>query len=293
MLPYFLLLLTMLLWGSAFTGIKLVLEQVDPFTLTMLRLLFASAGVLVAGYILRIPWPERRDLPKLAAIGLLGFSLYHGLLNLGMNDPAVSAGQGAFLVSTIPIWTTLLARPYLGESISMYGWLGMALGLAGVAVMSLNPDKLTVSTGSFIVVAAAGSAAGNIVLQKKLLERYEPLHLAIYVTVIGSLPVLAYLPWGLPTAAGMDTTGWLAAAYLGLVPIALGYFLNAWALSLLPANRSSQFLLLVPINATLLHWLAPWGAPPDWALMYGGPLILAGVALGQYSKAEEARTREA
>lgn len=285
MLPYLLLLTTMLLWGSAFPGIKFVLRHIDPYTLTMLRLMFASGGLLIVARARGIPRPKARDLPMLGAIGLLGFSIYHVLLNFGMNYEAVTAGQGSFIVSTIPIWTTLLAGPYLGETISLRGWAGMVLGLSGVGVMSLDPDTLTVSTGSLVVLAAATSAASNIVLQKKLLERYDPLHLSIYVTVLGSVPVLAYLPWGAGPAAGLEWAGWAVTAYLGLVPIALGYFLNAWALSKLPANRSSQFLLLVPVFATLLAWVT-LGDTPERALFVGGPLILAGVALGQSGAAE-------
>ena len=286
-LAYIALLGTMLLWSSAFPGIKFVLRRLqDPYAIAMLRLGFASAGLLVAAAIMRLPLPHREDLGMIALTGVLGFSLYHCLLNLGMSYEMVSAGQGSFIISTVPIWTTLLARPYLGEKITPYAWGGMALGLSGVGLMSLDPSSLSFSAGSLIVLSGAVSSASCFVLQKRLLDRYRPLHVSIYVTIAGSLPILAYLPWAWEPVAAMDTAGWAAVAYLGLFPIGIGYFLNAFALSRLPANRSTQFLLMVPLFATVLAWLT-LGDWPRPIIAVGGPMILGGILLGQRGASSE------
>lgn len=280
---YLLLTATVLVWASAFAGLKYVLGQIDPYALTALRLAVASAALTTGGLIAGAPLPKREDLPLIAATGLLGFALYHLSLNFGLSFPGVSAGQGSFVIATTPIWTTLLAWRFLGEHITYRTWVGLAFGLTGVGWMSLDPDALTISTGSFIVLVAALCNGGQLVLQKRLLARYRPLHLAIYLTVIGSIPWFFYLPWALDPAAGLGARAWAVVLYLGVVPIALGYFANAVVLSILDASRMSQALLAIPPVATLIAW---WtlGEPPSSQLLIGGPLVLVGVVLGQLDR---------
>ncbi len=280
---YALLAATICVWSSAFAGLKYVLTHIDPYSLTTLRLTIASACLGVGALIAETPLPERRDLPLLVATGLLGFSVYHSSLNFGLSFRGVSAGQGSFLISTTPIWTTLLAWQFLGEHTTWRTWLGLVLGLTGVGWMSLDPESLAISTGSFIVLFAALCNAGQIVLQKRLLERYRAIDLAVYLTILGSLPLVAYLPWVLETAATLPASGWAVAIYLGVVPIALGYFANAVVLSIIDASRMSQALLLIPPVATLIAWLT-LGEVPSSQLVIGGPLILLGVLLGQLDR---------
>lgn len=282
-LAYGLLLATMTIWASAFPGIKFVLRQIDPYALAMLRLMFASTALGIAAWWMEAPLPKKRDVPALFATGFLGFAAYHSLLNFGLSFDDVSAGQGSFIISTVPIWTTLLAWQFLREVITLRTWLALALGLGGVGLISLDPDSLALSLGSPIILVAAMSAASNIVIQKQLLERYSALHVSIYATILGTIPLLAFLPFSIEDIAALDAAGWSVVAYLGLVPIALGYFLNATALSILPANRTSQFLLLIPPMATLIAWLT-LGEIPSTQLYIGGPMILGGVLLGQLER---------
>ena len=267
----------MVIWASAFAGLRFVLRELDAVTLTVLRMLFATGALVAAGLVLKTPLPEKRDLPEVLGTGILGFTLYHLALNYGLNF--VTAGQGAFIISTIPIWTTLLAGHFLDEKITVRVWVGMALGLAGVAYMSLDPDKLSISGGAFVVLFAAFCAAGNIVIQKRLLSRYTALDVSIYATVVGTIPLLVFLPGGLESIAELSSTGWWVTAYLGVVPIALGYFLSAVALKALPANRTSQMLLLIPPIAAVIAWITI-GEEPGTRLWIGGPLILVGVLVG-------------
>lgn len=278
---------TIVIWASAFSAIKFVLGELDPFSLSALRLLIAAATLAGAGAAMRIPLPRREDLPLIAGTGLLAFTIYHLTLNVGLSFDAVGAGQGSFIISTTPIWTTLLAWHFLGEQSTYRTWTGLALGLCGVAWLSLDPDALSISVGSLVVLGAACVNACQIVLQKRLLERYEPLHLGIYLTVVGSLPMLGYLPWILEPAAQLSASGWWATLYLGVVPIGVGYLLNAVVLSILDASRMSQGILLIPPVATLIAW---WTLAeiPSTQLYIGGPLILAGVLLGQLDRHQEA-----
>lgn len=274
---YALMLLTVVIWASAFAGIRAALTEIDAMSLTVARMTIASLTLGVVGLGLRIRLPRRRDLPIIAAAGLLGFTIYHVALNFGLVH--VPAGQASFIIATIPIWTAVLTWRFLGERITPLNWVGMAVGLTGVAWMSLDIRDLDVSYGAMLVLLAALCAAGNITLQKLLLGRYRALEVTLHVMIAGTLPLLVYLPWAAPSLAAMSAQGWWITLYLGVIPIALGYLLGTVALSILPAYRNSQMLLLIPPIAALIAWV--WlGEEPTTRLAIGGGLILTGVLLG-------------
>ncbi len=277
---YGILLFTMVIWASAFAGLRFVLRQIDPMTMTALRLYAAATVFLLVAVILRIPLPQRKDWPSMLAAAVLGFTAYHYLLNLGTET--ITAGQASFIIATIPIWTAMLAWRFLGERLTVSNWLGLLLGLAGVGIMSVDPSRLSIGLGSWLVLGAALCAAGNLVITKDLLVRYRALDIAVYAGIIGALPYLLHLPWTWPASAGLDLSGWLVLLYLGIIPVGLGYWLSSIALAALPASRVAQMLLLIPPMAAMIAWITI-GEPPSKMLFVGGPLIIVGVILGRPS----------
>lgn len=278
---------TMLIWASAFVGLRLVLQELKPMTLTSLRMVIASAAMALIAALFRVKAPRPKDLLALGVAGISGFALYHMALNFGLSH--VSAGQASFIIATIPTWTALLAWRFLGERIGLWGWVGIVLGLGGVGVLSLGQglsfDVLSGSLsgsfflGSALVLLAAICAALNITLQKRLLDRYDPLALSIHVTLLGCSPFFFHLPTVTDELKALSLKGWLVTLWLGLGPIALGYFLSNVALAILPANRSAQMMLLVPPMVAIMAWL--WiDEQPSPNLWLGGLMILVGVALG-------------
>jgi drug/metabolite transporter (DMT)-like permease len=277
----------MVIWASAFAGLRFVLRELDSVTMTALRMVIATGALVGMGLVFKTPLPQKRDLPEIIGTGVLGFTLYHLLLNFGLET--VTAGQGSFIIATIPIWTTLLAARFLDERITIKTWVGLALGLSGVAYMSIEPDKFGFSVGTLMVLGAALCAGGNFILQKRLLARYRALDVSVYAVVFGTIPLLLFLPSGWDGIVGLSTAGWWVIAYLGIVPIALGYFLSTVALNALPANRTSQMLLLVPPIASVIAWLTI-GEEPGTKLFVGGPLILVGVLVGNVTRRKKKRS---
>ncbi|MFU8803320.1 MAG: DMT family transporter [Bradymonadaceae bacterium] len=276
-LAYGVMIFTMIIWASSFAGIRYVLREISPMALTVTRLGIASVFLFGVALVLRVPIPRREDWWRLLWCALLGFSIYHFLLNAGAAH--ITAGQASFIVATIPIWTTLLAGRFLKETITGRTWLGLAIGLGGVGYMSLEPGDASVSWGSFLVLLCAVCAAGNMTLTKDLLGRYRAIDISIYATVIGSLPLLLHLPWTFLEVREMSITAWWVTIYLAVIPIGLGYWLSSIALSILPASRASQMLLLVPPIAAVIAWFFI-GEVPSTRLFVGGPLIVAGVLVG-------------
>lgn len=276
-MAYGLLLITMVIWASAFAGLRRVLQETDALSLTTARMLIAALSLVIAGALAGVKMPRREDLSLITVAGLSGFTLYHAALNLGLEH--VTAGQASFIAATTPLWTAVLAWKYLGERLTGAGLLGLVLSVAGVGYLSLEQGDVAFEGGALLVLSAAVAAAVNLAIQKRLLERYNPLEVSVHVTAFGALPFLFYLPFCVDALGGLSHEAWGVTLWLGVGPIGLGYVLSTIALKLLPATRSAQMMLLMPPIAALIAWL--WiGEQPQLRLLIGGAMILAGVSLG-------------
>lgn len=269
--------LTILVWASAFAGIRAGLEAYDPGQVALLRLLVASAALAVYAAWVRMRMPEARDLPVIALGGFLAFAVYHLALNYG--ELTVSSGPAAILVNTAPIFTALLATAFLGERLRVWGWTGMIVSFFGAALIGLGEGGgLRLAPGTFLILISAISVSVYIVVQKPYLRKYGPLAFTTYAVWAGTLFTLVFLP-GLPEAvlgASLETT--LAVVYLGLFPTALAYVTYAYALSRLPASRGASFLYLIAPVAFVVAWV--WlGEVPTLLSVVGGAIVLAGVVI--------------
>jgi drug/metabolite transporter (DMT)-like permease len=289
-------LFTVVLWGSAFPGIRAGLAAYGPGELALLRYLFASATL---GVIALARWavgrplrtPRRRDVPGIFALGALGFAVYHTALNYG--QVTVSAGGASFLVETAPVFATLLAAGFLGERLSARGWAGVAVSLGGAALIAVGESQggggaegPVLNLGALAVLLAAAAGAGYFTLQKPFLRRYSPLEITAYAMWAGTLLMGIWAPVlpGQVAAAPLSAT--LAVAYIGVLPGALAYVTYAYVLARLPVAQTTSLLYLVPLAAIPTAW-AWHGEVPALTAVAGGVVTLAGVALVQSAGAAE------
>ena len=101
----------------------------------------------------------------------LGVALDY-MMGLGMEN--ISAGTAGMLVGSGPIFTALVARFILKERLTGVGWIGLAIGFAGITVIAFGSAgaSLTLNTGALLVIVASFASAVFFVFQKPLLGRY-------------------------------------------------------------------------------------------------------------------------
>ena len=283
------LLVTLILWASAFPGIRAALVGFSPGELALLRFLVASVVLVLSIPLTHIRVPPARDIPKLALLGAIGITTYHLALNYG--ETRVSAGAASFLVNTVPIFMALLASMLLGERLHAVGWLGLFVSLAGSVVIAAGAGAgYGVNPWVGLILAAAMCQALFSVLQKPLLRSYRPIELTAYAIWSGTVFSLGFLPGleGALRAAPLNAT--LAAVYLGAFPTALGYLTWAFVLSRQSAQKAGSFLYFVPVLTMIIAWM--WlGELPSVLTLAGGALALVGVALVNTSTITKARQR--
>lgn len=246
--------LFVLLWSTGFIGAKLGTPYAPPFTFLLLRFLVVGATLLVVALALRSPWPAREAIGRLAIVGLLIHGCYLGgvFLAISLNVPA---GMAALMVSLQPLTTALIAGPYLGERLRGRQWLGLILGLAGVALVVA--DKLAWREGDVAgvlacVVALLGITAGTL---------YQKRHATGMNLVTGSFVQFA-------------------AAGLAMVPLVLIFEGQpvAWTGDFVFALLWLSFVLSIGA-ITLLHLLIRRGAAAKVAsLFYLTPAVTAVIA---------------
>jgi len=160
--------LFVLLWSTGFIGAKLGMPYVEPFTFLLLRFALLTVILVVVALIFRAPWPATRaEFVRIGVVGLLVHGVYLGGVFSSLHA-GLSAGVAALIVGLQPLLTAVGAGYVLGEKVSFRQWVGLVLGLVGVALVV--GDKLSLggqgsvdaSAIAFAVVALLGITVGTL-----------------------------------------------------------------------------------------------------------------------------------
>jgi len=271
---------TLLLWASAFVGIRYAVREYDAGGLALLRNTITACfmlGLAAGSRRAALQPPRLRDLGLLLAAGAIGIALYQ--LSLIGGERSVDAGTASLIINTSPIITALFALLFLGEHPGGRGWAGLLLGFAGAALLITGVHAAGAADGGalLVLVASAGQAA-SFVIQKPLLARLGPFTVTLWVALFGALCLAPYASTMLHDLAHAGAASTLAAVYLGLFPAGIGNLTWAYALSRLPASRAAAALYLTAPIAMTISWLS-LGERPTLQALAGGAVVIASLVL--------------
>ena len=283
------LLLVVLVWGLNFAVIKVPLEVMDPFTVNLFR--FAVALVTLGA----LHWRAARQRPEpfwhalrvaplaVVGLGLLAHVVYQTGFILGIDR--LTAGMGALLMATAPLWTSLFAHAFGVDRLRGAAWAGVGLGLLGAALVILGrPSGGEIAgTGLGIVLLLAGAFAWAVftVLARPILQRgVSPIGLTFFgllaafpfLVALGA-PGLATVEW---ERAGWEV--WAALVFSGALSIAAAYAIWNLAVRQIGPSRTALYNNLVPFvgvasGAVLL------GERVVPLQLVGGVLVIAGLVV--------------
>lgn len=272
-------LTTVVLWASAFVGIRAAGKDLSAGSLTLARLLVGTLALTALAVAKRERLPPARDLPRLLVVGVLWFGIY----NLALNEAErhVDAGTAAMLVNVGPVIIAVLAGTVLKEGFPPTLLAGCAVAFVGtILIGAATSDGLAPSWGAVLCLVAALTYAIAVVAQKPLLATTSPLTITTLACAIGMVCCLPFTPQLVTEAQDAGTTALAWSAYLGVFPTAIAFTTWAYALSHTTAGRMGATTYLVPPLATLFGW-AYFGETPPALALAGGVLCLAGAALAR------------
>ncbi|MEU9337113.1 DMT family transporter [Streptomyces sp. NPDC048290] len=276
-------LVTVVLWASAFIGIRAAGKDINPGALTLARLFIGAVvlGVVVA--VRRVGLPPRADLPRLLLCGLLWFGIYNVALNAA--EQRIDAGTTAMIISLGPVLIAILAAALLKEGLPRALVVGGGVAFAGVLLIGVatSSQGLSAGTGTALALLSAVAYAGGVIAQKPLLANTSALMVTWLACLIGAALCLPFLPQlidDLSHASG-EAIGW--TLYLGVFPTAVAFTTWGYALARSTAGRMGALTYLSPPIAVTLAWLILDETPP-WLALVGGVLSLAGVVFSQRKK---------
>jgi drug/metabolite transporter (DMT)-like permease len=272
-------LVTVVLWASAFVGIRAAGEDFSPGPLALGRLVIGSLILGLFVLARREALPRARDLPGIVVTGLLWFGLYNVALNAG--EQRVDAGTAAMLVAVGPILIALLAGVLLGEGFPRQLLLGCAVAFVGVAVIGLAVSEASRSSaGVLLCLLAAVAYASGVVAQKFPLRNVSALQTTFLCCLVGAVACLPFAPSLVDELPDSSASSVAWVVYLGALPTALAFTTWAYALARTSAGRLGATTYLAPPISVLLGWAILGESPPTLALA-GGALCLLGVALSR------------
>ena len=277
------LLLAVFFFGTNFTAVKLVVENVPP-------ILFAASRFTLAGLLL-LPLAllsgeegrlSRRDILPMLGLGLVGVTLTQSVFTVGVG--LTTAANTALVYSTAPVWGMLLAFALGWERPRISGVIGVALCLAGVGAIVYGSLEFagTSLVGDALILVAAVGWGSYTVLTLSLLRRYSAVAVAAYAMTFGGLaafPLEALDPASLDLSA-LDGLTWGAAAYSALCSSAFGFAAWGWGVSHVGANRVLVYQYLVTLTGVCTGVLL-LGEDFGAGQLIGAAVILAGVYLAR------------
>ena len=280
----------MAVWGVNFAITKVVLAALGVWPFLFIRFLamplfgFALLAAVTRRYFPRT-WPQRSDLPRFAAAGLIGHAAHVSLVMWGIN---LSTAFSSSLVLTSSPLFTLLILSLLGEEKLHRRQLGGTL-LAFVGIVVFLSDKFVrgfalAGAGDLVLLFAASLFSLYTVVSKPLVARYGPLNLMCYSLLFGAPPlVLATLPAFLEAPLGhIGAAVWFGVFWAIAVSSFLGWIVWAWVNAVRGLARSAPLQYLMPPIAGLVAW---WtlGEIFTWLKLAGAATAMAGVAWAQLS----------
>jgi len=287
--------LVIVIWALNFIAAKIGLRSLPVGTLASFRVVLAGAVMLpfyrfCSGLPAFAESAENRrrkftlcDLWTFVYMGFFGVVMNQVCFTVGLRFTSVS--HAAMIVGMGPIYTLILAVLFKLEEVTWRKTIGMAIALAGIAVLASengisahSPSVL----GDAITMTGSIGFAMYVVLGKRLGGRYDPLTMTAFSHYAGAVIVL---PLAVCRAAALGSmekwraiawTGWAAMLYMAIFSSAVAYVFYFWLLRYLEASQLSAFTYLLPVVATILGivWLGERGS---WGQVLGGVLALSGV----------------
>ncbi len=273
--------LFVLLWSTGFIGAKLGIPYASPLLFLAVR--FVASTLLLFLWVLAAGerWPRGLRLYlDLAVVGTLLHTVYLGGVYVAISW-GLEAGSSALIVSLQPVLVAASAGVLLGERVRPLQWLGLVLGVAGVALVVYRKVGLSTEglAAAALCVGALLAISAAILYQKRRLTDVPLISGSalqfLFASLTSGLAVVLFEPdaWIVWSLDFVIALAWLVLALsLGAVGLFLLMVRHG------AASRVSSLFFLVPPCTAVMAW-AFFGEELGWLELVGMAVAVVGVAL--------------
>lgn len=275
-----------ILWGATYLGIALMIRTMPVLMGNGSR--FLTAGIVLAAILAATKGPRvlsvtRSQVRSMATMGVMILSVGIGLVSLA--ERYVPSSIAALLVSVTPLWMVLF-RVRAGDRPSRLTLAGVAIGLAGLAMMLLPGGTTPVSGGDTEVVLWSAaivlgslswayfswrSASFDLPADPLTTTVYQLLTAGVFLTIVGAVTGER---WDLSNISTESLAGW---AYL-VVASVIAYGAYVWLLGHAPISLTATYAYVNPVVAVILGALII-SEPVTHDVLIGLLIVVGGVGL--------------
>lgn len=278
-----LIIVVMAVWGANFGVSKLGLQELPPLMLIGLR--FALTALLLVPF---TRLPRSRMLPVLMLSVSLGF-VHFALMFAGLQK--VDASTAAIAAQVQVPFSALLAAIFFKDRLGWRRALGMALAIAGVALLAGEPQ--TSGNILYLGMILVGSMTWAVAaIQMKRLADVDALTLNGWMALFAA-PQLLAASWlledgHLAAIVGAGWKAWGAVAYMAVVVTIFGYGIWMKMLSRYQVNQVMPFTLLAPVFGVIAG-IIMLGEGLSLLKLLGGAITICGVAIITIRRPQQAQ----
>ena len=273
-----LLTLLGLIWGSSFFNIKIATYSYEPFTLALIRVIFASIPLYFLCKIKNIKIKAfSNNWRPYALIGLFNIAIPFTLIAIGTSE--INSYLAAMLMSTTPMSGSILAHFFTkDEKITLFKSIGILVGFSGVVFLFF--DKLVINENNYIyaLITILGStfySIGGILTLKLKKEGNENVTTSTTlwsIIFLFPLSIIFETPWEL--SPSIEST--LALLYLGVVATGLAWLIRFRILTVNGLVFQTQVAYLIPIFGVIFGYFL-MNEIITWRVLISLVIIILGI----------------
>ena len=266
------------IWGASFLFIRMAVSSLGAAWLTELRTAIAALAMLAYARAIGFDLEVRRNLHAYLAIGALSVALPWSMFAYAGHY--INASYLSILNASTPWFGAICGALWLGEPLTPRMALGLALGVAGVALMvGFGPIEVTPNVIFSAVLCFGGAAcyalAGTYL--KRRAAGVPPLAVSTGSLFAASLMLLPFLP-GVPPSTVFTWKVSIAVLGISLLGGAAAFLLYFRLMSDVGPTKTLTVTFLIPLFGVL------WGViflheELRMAIVVGCGLVLGGTAL--------------
>ena len=272
------LIITTIIWGSAFVVMKNSVDIISPTYLLALRFTIAAIALIL------VFWRKVMKINKsdLFCGGLLGVFLFVSYFFQTYGLKYTTASKNAFITTLYVILVPFLHWFFNHKKPKRNNIIAACIAVVGLALLSLEGD-LSINLGDLLTLICGFFYAVHIVFIDRYTTDHDPVTMTVLQMVVALSWIIAPILEGPFDGGVIDNTMMIGLLYLGIFSTMIGFLLQNVGQKYLTPNTSSILLSFESVFG-LIFSVIFLGDPLTVRLMAGCVFMFAAVILSEYRK---------